>query len=475
MKKIFTGIAVMTTAAYVSQANSQDYGAQIDALQNELLKMKQQMNTGDKGKAYFEKGKGLRVKSTDGKYMFQIKGRLMYDVGGLLNYETETATDTDSKVHEGGFGSEFRRLRFTIKGEVGNGWGFAFQPDFADGSDDRADRTVVFKDALIYKKMKGLGKVTFGNQKAAAGLYENTSSNNLIFMERPMHNENMNFGHRAGLGYDTSGAFGKKFHLKATLFHGHEASIEQNISDGGDGADNESLGFSVATQYQVYKDKDANASALLGFHYGYFDISNIETDAGGGTTALPDRGEYDTNSSRANGIHTMTDKPIDLGDIVNAKDHYFFGPSFSAIYGQFFTQGEYQIGKYTFVKDAAEADAAEDHDIHGGSISVAYAFSGKWKHSTKKGALSGFKCKANCFMPKYQYEFIDATDYDENGADTNRNGGSGQVHTFGFNHYFNSNVRAMVEYSYGDYGTDDSQSRASSEISAIQARLHLKY
>ena len=78
-------------------------------------------------------------------------------------------------------------------------------------------------------------------------------------------------------------------------------------------------------------------------------------------------------------------------------------------------------------------------------------------------------------MPKYQYEFIDATDYDENGADTNRNGGSGQVHTFGFNHYFNSNVRAMVEYSYGDYGTDDSQSRASSDISAIQARLHLKF
>ena len=66
MKKVFIGIAVITTATYISSANSQDYGAQIDALQNELLKMKQQMNTGDKGKADFEKGKGLRVKSTDG-------------------------------------------------------------------------------------------------------------------------------------------------------------------------------------------------------------------------------------------------------------------------------------------------------------------------------------------------------------------------------------------------------------------------
>ena len=68
-----------------------------------------------------------------------------------------------------------------------------------------SNRTVSIKDALIYKKIKGFGKLTLGNQKVAAGLYENTSSNNLIFMERPMHNETMNFGHRAGFGYDTSG------------------------------------------------------------------------------------------------------------------------------------------------------------------------------------------------------------------------------------------------------------------------------
>ena len=39
---------------------------------------------------------------------------------------------------------------------------------------------VSITDILI----KGFGKLTFGNQKAAAGLYENTSSNNLIFMEQ---------------------------------------------------------------------------------------------------------------------------------------------------------------------------------------------------------------------------------------------------------------------------------------------------
>ena len=482
--KILTGVAVMTSLAFVNGANSQDYGAQIDSLQNEILKMKQQMNSGDKGKAYFEKGKGLRVKSMDGKYKFQIKGRLMYDVGGILDYEGTLADGTTGKLTEGGLGSEFRRLRFSIKGEVGNGWGFAFQPDFADGSDNESDRTVVFKDALIYKKMKGMGKLTFGNQKAAAGLYENTSSNNLIFMERPMHNETMNFGHRAGIGYDTSGAFGKRFHLKGTLFHGLESAIEQNISDNEGGPEqatqnDESFGGSVAAHYQVLKNKNDNffgngTSALVGFHFGALDLSNL--DSAGGTKAQ--QGRYDTNSARANGLHTLADKPVDLGNENNLKYHHFFGPQYSLIMGQLFTQGEYQVGKYEYSapNDAADAVAEEDFDFHGGSISIAYAFSGKFKHSGKKGALGGLKCKRHCFMPKYQYEFIDQTDHDTNSAGTgNRNGGSGQAHTFGFNHYFNSNVRLMAEYSYGDYASNNDNGMRDSTISTLQARLHLKY
>ena len=49
---------------------------------------------------------------------------------------------------------------------------------------------------------------------------------------------------------------------------------------------NESLGFSVATHYQVINNKNQNffgkgTSALVGFHYGYFDLSNIDTDDDG--------------------------------------------------------------------------------------------------------------------------------------------------------------------------------------------------
>ena len=109
MKGLNYGIAVMTFGAMASSVIAQDYGTQIDALQNELLKMKQEMNS-EKNKAYFVKGKGLSIKSIDGKYKFAIKGRIMYDVGGVLDYENTAADGTTTELQEHGLGTEFRRL-----------------------------------------------------------------------------------------------------------------------------------------------------------------------------------------------------------------------------------------------------------------------------------------------------------------------------------------------------------------------------
>ena len=68
MKKFYCGLAASAISLLYSNAHSQDYGAQIDALQNELLKMKQEMNKGTNNKAFFKKGKGLSIESSDGKY-----------------------------------------------------------------------------------------------------------------------------------------------------------------------------------------------------------------------------------------------------------------------------------------------------------------------------------------------------------------------------------------------------------------------
>ena len=43
MKKILTGISILGISPLITTANAQDYSAQIDTLQNELLKIKQEM------------------------------------------------------------------------------------------------------------------------------------------------------------------------------------------------------------------------------------------------------------------------------------------------------------------------------------------------------------------------------------------------------------------------------------------------
>jgi phosphate-selective porin len=474
MKKLYSGIAIMAISGLITNAKAQDVGAQIDALQNEILKMKEQMSKGSgDNKAYFKKGKGLSIKSSDGKYEFKIGGRMMYDLTQLVDYESGTHTMTQHETGNG-FGAEFRRLRFDIKGKIGNGWAWVIQPDFAEGSANSKVRNVVIKDAFISKSIKGVGKFSFGNVKSGQGLYENTSSNNLIYMERPLHNEMMNFAQRMGIVYDTSGALGKQFHAKMGIFSGLESGLVQPIGDSGvaGNADNESehYGASIAVHYHYKTDTPlvgGPLSTLFGYHFGYLNMSGSET--------------YDTNSARANGVHTFVDKPIDIGNLTTADTHTFHGPQLSLIFNDaLLLQTEYQIGKYTFDPEEVSSgvlSTRDDYNIYGGSIGISYAITGKYKHSGKKGAVGGLKCKRHCFVPKYQYEWIDANDFDNVGTGVGSRdggGGAGQVHTMGFNHYFNSNVRAMFEYAYGEYDLDNARG-APSDISTLQARLHLKW
>jgi len=487
MNKYFTGISIMTTCIFISNVNAQDYGAQIDALQNEVLKMKQKINQSSKeDKAYFVKGKGLSIKSTDGKYSFQIKGRLMYDMAAIVHDE-KTVNGVTSDYNSSplgdseGWGSEFRRLRFTIKGEVGNGWGFALQPDFADSPDMGADRSVVFKDAHIYKKIKGFGKIFVGNNKVAGGMYENTSSNAIVFNERPMHNEIMNFGNRTGITYDTDGVFGNVFHGRMSFFSGTESAFEQNINLGdAKTGSHQAWGYSFAGQYTFIDQNDIKA--MVGVHYGHQNLKSM------------DNNDYDTASAYINGIHTISDKALDLGDwdgVPALEGFTFYGPQALVIYKNLMLQGEYQRGYYELEQLTGETQE-EDYDIHGWSIGGLWTVTGEqMKYSGKKGKIGGLKCKRHCTQVKLQYQYADAVDRPSkntsaanNGGPFRDDGGQGSVWKGGINHFFNSNVKLSLECSHGNYEYDDGIAEdttngygenGQSEVSAIEARLHLKF
>ena len=464
MKRLFISTAIASVMAMSTDAKAAgEYDSQIDALQNELLKIKQEMGS-DKSKAYFKKGKGLSIKSTDGKYSFQIKGRAMYDMGLITSNRFGALQGQDS------FGSEFRRLRFSIKANVGDGWGIAFQPDFAEtvadnvGGSSSGPKGVDVKDAIISKKLKGVGKISVGNQKAAAGMWENTSSNSLLFMERPMHNEAMNWGHRTGIGYDTAGAFGKKFplHLKTTFFVGAEGAFRQEMEDAA--STSEEWGSTTAVHYITNLGK--KHQAMLGFHYAYMDKAESNTHSLG---------------VRANGLHMSGEKFLD-GTISNIDSYTFYGPQAAYSMGPLYVAAEYQRASGNRIDGYTTYD---DYEGEGWSVFGHYFITGNAnvKLNNKKGNIGGVKCKAafGCTAVKVMYERVDM-------KDSELSEGDGYAIHAGVNHYFNSNVRLMVEFTRGIYFDGDDMAGSASttsptnytnadtaSLSSVQARLHLKF
>ena len=322
MKKFYCGLAASAISLLYSNAHSQDYGAQIDALQNELLKMKQEMNKGTNNKAFFKKGKGLSIESSDGKYSFQIKGRAMYDISHIDGMTNDSSVGHANKFDS--FGAEFRRLRFSIKVGLGDGWSLAFQPDFAETISDDSNtggKGVDVKDALIKKKIKGIGSFMFGNAKSAGGYWENTSSNSILMMERPMYNEFANLAHRAGIHYDTGGAFGKNLHVKISMTYGNEGAWRQEQEDG-DGTET-SWNHSVAAHYTQTLGK--KHQYLIG---GSYSMERPLNDNARGV------------SFRQQGVHTLGEKIVD-STLSNIISFGYGGPQVIYTNGPLFASAEY--------------------------------------------------------------------------------------------------------------------------------------
>ena len=463
MKKIFGTIAAfsgLSAAAMFNAAHADQ--AQIDALQNAVLELKQEMSK-EKSKAYFKKGKGLSIESTDGKYSFQMKGRIMYDLTYITNSDQiNSASNTQT------FGSEFRRLRFSIKANVGDGWGVAFQPDFAETISDNSNtdgKGVDVKDAFISKKIKGIGTFKFGNAKSAGGMWENTSSNSLLFMERPMYNEVANLAHRMGVHYDTGGAFGNPFHLALSLTWGDEGAWRQEQENAGSTDQDNDYNFSVAAHYTQKLGK--KNQVMVGGSFTH------ETFVGGDLVSRK-------FEARAQGVHTLGDKVID-SDLVDISSYSYGGPQFAYTDGPLFIAGEYYYMKATRDDDITLNVNFGDAKFHGGSLFAHYFVTGgaNVKISDKKGKIGGVKCKAKfgCTALKVMYEKIDATHSEATIAKST----AGHIAHFGINHYFNSNVRLMIDGAKGFYrnGLTNAgvEARHSAEYNpfSLQTRLHLKF
>ncbi|MGV3554132.1 MAG: OprO/OprP family phosphate-selective porin [Croceibacterium sp.] len=125
--------------------------------------------------------KGAPLIEGKGGWSFKPRGRLQFDAGW-----TEAPA---SAGRSDGFGSEARRIRLGVEGDIPGGFGYKVEADFADG--------VEVTDAILTYGHKGV-TVSVGQHNPFQGLEELTSSRFSSMIERAAFTDAFGFERRVG-------------------------------------------------------------------------------------------------------------------------------------------------------------------------------------------------------------------------------------------------------------------------------------
>lgn len=126
--------------------------------------------------------KGAPEIKADGGWSFKPRGRLQYDAG-ITSVPSSTGRSD-------GFGSEARRARLGVSGDMPGGFAYKFEVDFA-GND------VAVTDAIISYEA-GDAEISVGQMNTFQSLEELTSSLHTIFIERAAFTDAFGFERRVG-------------------------------------------------------------------------------------------------------------------------------------------------------------------------------------------------------------------------------------------------------------------------------------
>jgi phosphate-selective porin OprO and OprP len=361
---------------------------------------------------------GLKVTSADGRYSGQV--------GGRIHLDTNLPVDDDDV---GGVPNDvfFRRARIALEGRADQ-WTYKFENDFV--ASDRSG----FREMWIATTVVGM-KLRLGQAKPYRGLEELTSSNEVTFMERP-------FATASGI-YD-----GRQYQLGAFL-DGQAASV----------------GWGVAT----YALKSADQPATDGFgvnarlHAAPLTTENTDVHvAVSYSFENPDTANLADNArarARAAGRVTGVPRPVFGAISTGARGSRISMTGLEAAVrpGPFYLQAEYATA--SFSEDAAADVRVDTYYVH-----ASYVLGGATRrYDLRKGVFKSPAATDGVTELKARFDVI------------NNDVAGGPRLTqaiIGFNHYINTNVRAMVEYIHADL--EDSQN-AAGDLSMLTTRLQFAF
>lgn len=170
--------------AAAKAASTEQLEAQMRAMQEQMKELQRQVNEAKATASSHSSGgeiPDLKVKwkgapelsSTDGKFKFKVRGRLMADFDSIDQDKAITGKDDVNGV-------EMRRARIGVEGVVFYDWKYKFEMDFAGDEAEVKDAYVAYANWAPTE----LSQIRFGNQYVYNSLEQLTSSRFITFMER---------------------------------------------------------------------------------------------------------------------------------------------------------------------------------------------------------------------------------------------------------------------------------------------------
>ena len=354
---------------------------------------------------------GVRFESADKRYKFKLGGRLHYD-GQFFDPDSDTKAAIETGTTRIEDGTEFRRARIEMSGEVGDRTDWAIAVDFGGGNTN-------FRNMYAGLKDLPFGNVRAGQFKEPYGLEQLTSSNHLTFTERSLMN-----------------AFVPAFNAGVMVFDDYAEErgtwaigAFRSGPDGGEVSrgDGEWATTARVTGLPMMSDDGKN--------YVHLGLGLSRRSPTSDSQTISSRPE----ANLAPNYVTVT-VPTETVDLVGLEAAWTSGPLTVS-------------GEYTLAMLEGDAGTTSDPDYAGYYVQAAYLLTGESRGYRKaQGCFDGVKPADNAFGEKNgrgAWELaarLSSIDLVDDGTD----GGELDDLTLGVNWYLNANTRLMVDYTMAD-------------------------
>ncbi len=368
----------------------------------------------------------LRMKSDDGRFNVQLRGRLHYD---LVFWGREDSAISDS-LGRLGDRTIFRRARLGTQGTLWGVLDYKAEWDFAGGDASRKDLYMKYND------LGPLGSLTIGHVKEPFSLEELTSSNSVTFMERSLPTQ---FAPNHNLG----------FLLQDQIFD-KRVTWALGVFDQDD--DNSHGDWAVTgrvTGTPLYLD-DGNQLVHLG-------IAASRRGSGSDDRMTRYRARPEIRSN---------DRFVNTGWLPQSGSTDMIGFEAAKKWGPASIQGEYIVAK-------PRLEGQSNPTFDGYYISASYVLTGESRGYS--GTFGGVKPRRNAFEEGGIGAWEIAARYSNIDLDSNEvRGGKLNNITAGLNWYLNPSARMMINYVNTKVQRDDFDV-SSARADAVTMRFQVSF